>query len=64
MLFEGKQKKVSAMCCSIAQDVAWIGTEGGDVHTLDLKSFEVTEMVIHTNLVQEQLNVSSNFQVT
>uniref|UniRef100_A0A336M8J6 CSON012653 protein n=1 Tax=Culicoides sonorensis TaxID=179676 RepID=A0A336M8J6_CULSO len=53
--FEGKLKKISALCCSYEKDVVWIGTEAGNVFQLDLKSFQVSEdPVISHDVVLDQ----------
>lgn len=52
--FDGKLKKVSALCCSLDKDVVWIGTEGGNVYQFDLKSFSIKEPVIYHDVVLEQ----------
>ncbi|XP_034100987.1 lethal(2) giant larvae protein [Drosophila albomicans] len=53
--FDGKLKKVSSLCCSINKDLVWIGTEGGNIYQLDLKSFSILEPVIYHDVVLEQV---------
>lgn len=54
--FEGKLKKISALCCSYVKDFIWIGTEGGNVFQLDIKTFEVVaEPVINHDGVLDQV---------
>lgn len=53
--FDGKLKKVSSLCCSATQDLAWIGTEGGNIYQFDLKTFLVKEPVIYHDVVLEQV---------
>lgn len=51
--FDSK-KKISCICCSSEKDLAWIGTEGGNVYQFDLKSFTIKEPVIYHDVVLEQ----------
>lgn len=53
--FDGKLKKISSLCCSRANDLVWIGTEGGNVYPFDLHSFNVKEPVIYHDVVLEQV---------
>lgn len=53
--FDGKLKKVSSLCCSLAKDVVWIGTEGGNIYQFDLKTFSIKEPVIYHDVVLEQV---------
>lgn len=52
--FDGKLKKVSTLCASLEKDTVWIGTEGGNVYQLDLRTFAVKEPVIYHDVVLEQ----------
>lgn len=52
--FDGKLKKVSSLCSSLDKDLVWIGTEGGNVYQLNLKSFTIKEPVIYHDVVLEQ----------
>lgn len=52
--FEGKLKKVSSLYCSLSKDVLWIGTEGGDIHQLEIKTFKVKESIINHDIVLDQ----------
>lgn len=51
---DGKVKKISTMCCSLDKDLVWLGTEGGNVYQLNLKSFTIKEPVIYHDVVLEQ----------
>ncbi|XP_037957750.1 lethal(2) giant larvae protein isoform X2 [Teleopsis dalmanni] len=53
--FDGKLKKVSALCCSLNKDIVWVGTEGGNIYQFDLKSFAIREPVIYHDVVLEQV---------
>lgn len=53
--FDGKLKKISSLCASRANDVVWIGTEGGNVYPFDLNTFTVKEPVIYHDVVLEQV---------
>lgn len=53
--FDGKLKKISSLCCSRANDLVWIGTEGGNVYPFDLTTFNVKESVIYHDVVLEQV---------
>ena len=52
--FDGKLKKVSTLCGSYEKDTVWIGTEGGNVYQLDLKSFTIKDPVIYHDVVLEK----------
>ena len=56
--FDGKLKKISSLCCSRANDLVWIGTEGGNVYPFDLQTFTVKEPVIYHDVVLEQVPAS------
>lgn len=53
--FEGKLKNVSSLCCSLNNDIVWIGTEGGNIFQFDLETFSVREPVIYHDVVLEQV---------
>lgn len=53
--FDGKLKKISSLCCARANDLVWIGTEGGNVYPFDLHTFTVKEPVIYHDVVLEQV---------
>lgn len=53
--FDGKLKKISSLCCARANDLVWIGTEGGNVYPFDLDTFTVKEPVIYHDVVLEQV---------
>lgn len=52
--FDGKSKKVSSLCCSLDKDIVWIGTEGGNVYQLNLKSFSIKEPVIYLDTILDK----------
>lgn len=47
--FDAKKKKLSSLCCSLDKDIAWIGTEEGNVYQLSLSSFLIKEPAIYLN---------------
>jgi lethal(2) giant larvae protein len=51
---EGKLKRISACCLERSGDHLLIGTEGGNIYLLDLKSFEMTEQIIYQDVVLQK----------
>lgn len=49
--FEGKLKKISVICASTGRDVVWLGTEGGNIYCLDLKTFDLKDHVIFSDVI-------------
>ncbi|CAG0920819.1 unnamed protein product, partial [Notodromas monacha] len=58
---EGKLKRISACCLERSGDHLLIGTEGGNIYLLDLKSFEMTEQIIYQDVVLQ--NVPDDYKV-
>lgn len=52
--FEGKLKKISVICASTGRDVVWLGTEGGNIYCLDLKTFDLKDHVIFSDVIVGQ----------
>ncbi|XP_052759396.1 lethal(2) giant larvae protein homolog 1 isoform X2 [Galleria mellonella] len=59
--FEGKNKKISATCVEASGKNLLIGTEGGNIYTLDLNTFSLSEDVIYQDLVMQ--NCPEDFKV-
>ncbi|KAM3964532.1 LLGL domain-containing protein l(2)gl isoform 4-T4 [Aphomia sociella] len=59
--FEGKNKKISATCVEASGKNMLIGTEGGNIYTLDLNTFSLSEDVIYQDLVMQ--NCPEDFKV-
>lgn len=61
--FDGKLKRISAICCAppasdasdATQPNVWLGTEGGNVYPFDLQQFAVREPVIYHDAVLEHI---------
>ncbi|XP_063707331.1 lethal(2) giant larvae protein [Culicoides brevitarsis] len=53
--FDGKQKKISSLCCSYVKDYLWVGTEGGNIFQLDIKTLDpLPEPVVCHDAVLDQ----------
>lgn len=52
--FDSKSKKMSTLCCSLDKDHIWIGTEGGNVHQLNLKNSSNKETVIYLDNILDE----------
>eukprot|EP00111_Clytia_hemisphaerica_P008566 TCONS_00025019-protein len=52
---EGRLKKISVCCLSMAKECLYIGTEGGHIYVLDLISFELKDHVIYQDIVMQSL---------
>ncbi|CAG7825120.1 unnamed protein product [Allacma fusca] len=48
---DGKLKKISCLRLKQQEDEVFVGTEGGNVYTLDVSKFEITEQVIYLDVV-------------
>lgn len=51
---EGRLKKISVCCLSMARECLYIGTEGGHIYVLDLISFELKDHVIYQDIVMQR----------
>ncbi|CAB3253756.1 unnamed protein product [Arctia plantaginis] len=60
-IFEGKNKKISALCVESSGKHLLIGTEGGNIYNLDLNTFSVTEDVIYQEVVMQ--NCPEDFKI-
>ncbi|XP_049868986.1 lethal(2) giant larvae protein isoform X2 [Pectinophora gossypiella] len=60
-IFEGKNKKVSSLCVEATGKHLLLGTEGGNIYSLDLSSFVITEDVIYQDVVMQ--NCPEDFKV-
>nr|CAG4640608.1 EOG090X00I4 [Eulimnadia texana] len=61
-LLEGKLKKISACCVESSGERLLIGTENGNIYSLDLNTFEMTESVIYVDVVLQ--SVADSFKVS
>ncbi|XP_028043752.1 lethal(2) giant larvae protein isoform X3 [Bombyx mandarina] len=52
-VFEGKNKKISAICVESSAKNALLGTEGGNIYSLDLSAFTISEDVIYQDVVMQ-----------
>ncbi|XP_013199710.1 lethal(2) giant larvae protein homolog 1 isoform X2 [Amyelois transitella] len=59
--FEGKNKKVSAVCVESSGKNMLLGTEGGNIYSIDVNTFTVSEDVIYQDLVMQ--NCPEDFKV-
>ncbi|XP_073945065.1 LOW QUALITY PROTEIN: LLGL domain-containing protein l(2)gl [Choristoneura fumiferana] len=60
-LIEGKNKKVSAVCVESSGDNLLLGTEGGNIYTMDLNTFTINDDVIYQDVVMQ--NCPEDFKV-
>ncbi|XP_063618266.1 lethal(2) giant larvae protein homolog 1 [Cydia splendana] len=60
-LLEGKNKKVSALCVESSGKNVLLGTEGGNIYTIDLTTFAINEDVIYQEVVMQ--NCPEDFKV-
>nr|CAG4646018.1 EOG090X00I4 [Macrothrix elegans] len=58
---EGKLKKISACCVSSDGRTLYIGTENGNVYSMELSCFRMSDSVIYLDIVMQ--NVSEDFKV-
>lgn len=54
-IFEGKNKKVSSICVESSGKHLLLGTEGGNIYSLDLANFTITDDVIYQDVVMQKL---------
>ncbi|XP_072932199.1 lethal(2) giant larvae protein homolog 1 isoform X2 [Epargyreus clarus] len=59
--FEGKNKKISSICVESSGKNLLLGTEGGNIYTLDINTFTVNEDVIYQDVVMQ--NCPEDFKV-
>ncbi|CAH2980453.1 unnamed protein product [Chilo suppressalis] len=59
--FEGKNKKVSSLCVEASGKNLLLGTEGGNLYSLDLNTFTVNEDAIYQDIVMQ--NCPEDFKV-
>lgn len=52
--FEGKNKKISSICVESTGKNLLLGTEGGNIYTLDLNTFTISEDVIYQDVVMQK----------
>ncbi|XP_061713707.1 lethal(2) giant larvae protein homolog 1 isoform X2 [Cydia pomonella] len=60
-LLEGKNKKVSTLCVESSGKNVLLGTEGGNIYTMDLNTFAINEDVIYQEVVMQ--NCPEDFKV-
>lgn len=51
---EGKLKKISAMCLESSGEHLLLGTEGGNIYLLDVKTFTMTDNIIYQDVVMQK----------
>ncbi|XP_008203812.1 lethal(2) giant larvae protein homolog 1 isoform X3 [Nasonia vitripennis] len=61
LALEGKLKKISAMCLESNGDHLLLGTEGGNIYLLNLKTFTMSDTIIYQDVVMQ--NVPKDFKV-
>ncbi|GAB6025766.1 UDP-N-acetylmuramoyl-L-alanyl-D-glutamate--2, 6-diaminopimelate ligase, variant 4 [Chamberlinius hualienensis] len=58
---EGRLKKISTCCLQRNGERLLIGTEGGNIYLLDVKTFEMNDNIIYQDVVMQ--NVSDDYRV-
>ncbi|PNF23205.1 Protein lethal(2) giant larvae [Cryptotermes secundus] len=58
---EGKLKKISAVCLESACEHLLLGTEGGNIYLLNLKTFEMADTIIYQDVVMQ--NVPEDYKI-
>lgn len=53
-MFEGKNKKISSICIESSGKNFLLGTEGGNIYTVDCNTFTVNEDVIYQDVVMQK----------
>lgn len=51
---EGKLKKISTMCLEAAGKYLLLGTEGGNIYLLDIKTFSISPDIIYQDVVVQK----------
>ncbi|XP_026490787.2 lethal(2) giant larvae protein isoform X1 [Vanessa tameamea] len=59
--FEGKNKKISSICVESSGKNLLLGTEGGNIYTIDCNAFTLNEDVIYQDVVMQ--NCPEDFKV-
>ncbi|XP_074094128.1 LLGL domain-containing protein l(2)gl isoform X1 [Cotesia typhae] len=52
---EGKLKKISAMCLESSGEHLLLGTEGGNIYLLNVKTFTMTDNIIYQDVVMQNV---------
>lgn len=58
---EGKLKKISAVCLESACENLLLGTEGGNIYLLNVKTFEMSDTIIYQDVVMQ--NVPEDYKI-
>ncbi|XP_015589197.1 lethal(2) giant larvae protein homolog 1 isoform X2 [Cephus cinctus] len=58
---EGKLKRISAMCLESSGEHLLLGTEGGNIYLLNLKSFTMSDNIIYQDVVMQ--NVPEDYKI-
>lgn len=51
---EGKLKRISTICVESSGDHLLLGTEGGNIYLLDLKTFQMVDNIIYQDVVMQK----------
>nr|CAD7570535.1 unnamed protein product [Timema californicum] len=52
-LFDSRLKKISAVCLESARQHLLLGTEGGNIYLLNLRTFEMSDTIIYQDVVMQ-----------
>ncbi|XP_051174479.1 lethal(2) giant larvae protein homolog 1 isoform X1 [Leptopilina boulardi] len=61
LCLEGKLKKISAICLESTNEHLLLGTEGGNIYLLKLKTFTISETMIYQDVVMQ--NVPADYKI-
>lgn len=53
-VFEGKLKRISAMCLEAGGELLLLGTEGGNVYFLNLVTFQMLDTIVYLDIVMQK----------
>nr|CAD7419861.1 unnamed protein product [Timema poppensis] len=53
-LFDSRLKKISAVCLESARQHLLLGTEGGNIYLLNLRTFEMSDTIIYQDVVMQK----------
>nr|CAD7457896.1 unnamed protein product [Timema tahoe] len=60
-LFDSRLKKISAVCLESARQHLLLGTEGGNIYLLNLRTFEMSDTIIYQDVVMQ--NVPEDYKI-
>jgi WD40 repeat protein len=58
---DGKLKKISCIAMKSDGRQAFVGTEGGNIYTLDIEKFEIGDKIIYLDVVLQKYKLNETF---